>query len=69
MASTVNTIEQESYVTAIAEIVSALVKAYELQVPINLSMQRVSLSALRLLGWEEVKLNSFMVERFSVSEK
>ena len=37
MASTVNTIEQESYVTAIAEIVSALVKAYELQVPINLS--------------------------------
>jgi hypothetical protein len=37
MASAVGLVDQERYVIAVSEVVGALIKAYELQIPINLS--------------------------------
>lgn len=44
MASAVGHVDQDRYVIAVAEVVSALIKAYELQVPINLTKIKTEMS-------------------------
>ena len=56
-ASSAGVVEQESYVMAVTEIVSALIKAYEVQVPINLSKMKGEVSRKHKL----VKFTLFIV--------
>ena len=37
MASAVQGVDQDRYLNAIAEIVTSLIKAYEMQIPVNIS--------------------------------
>ena len=43
-ASAAGIVEQDAYVKAVTEIVSALIKAYEVQIPVNLSKMKGEVS-------------------------
>ena len=60
-ATAAGMVEQDAYVKAVTEIVSALIKAYEIQIPINLSKMKGEVSRKHKYDKSDLYFSYFII--------